>query len=90
MNLSIAHDDTIRTINDNDNYKFSAYAYSVSHEFVVEIEVVITSHHEVVREIHVRHTDSSKVLKRFAFITDELNVPWDLGIRLTFSRDDSP
>jgi len=43
-------------------------------EFTVEIEVIVTSHPKVVRVMHVQCTGSSKVLTRFAFITDELNV----------------
>jgi len=75
--VPVAHDDITRQLaNNNDNYKFFACPYSVlQQDFVVEIEVMCTSHPEVVREIHVRHTDSSKVLKMFAFITDELNIP---------------
>ena len=58
--------------------KFSACTYNILWESTVEIEVMVTSHLEVVRELHVRCTYSSKVLMRFVFITDELNVPWDL------------
>jgi len=58
-------------------------------EFAVDIEVMITSHPRVVRELHVRCAGSSKVLKRFTFIT-ELNVPWNHGIKSTSSMNDSP
>ena len=51
LHLPIVHDNiTGQLANDNDNYKFSACPYSVSQEFAVEIEVMITSHSEVVRE----------------------------------------
>ena len=56
---------------------------------MVEIEVMITSHHELVRELHIRCPCSSKVLKSFVFIIDELNVSWDSGISSIFSRKDS-
>ena len=75
LHLPVAYNYITRQLaNDNDSYKFSTCPYSVSHEFTVKIEVMVTRHLEVVREIHIRHTNSSKVL-RFAFITDELNIP---------------
>ena len=77
LHLHVIFDDITRHLaNCNDDYKFSACPYSVSQEFAFEIEVMVTSYSEVVREIHVRHTDSYKVIKIFAFIIDELNVPW--------------
>ena len=85
LHFSVVHDDITRQlVNNNDKYKFYACLYSVSRDFAFEIEAMVTSHSEIVREIHVRHTDSSKVLKRFAFVTVELNVPWDPGIRSAF------
>ena len=74
LHLPVAHDNITGQLA-NDNYKFSACPYSASQEFIVEIEVMITSHPEIVRKNHVRHMDSFKVLKIFAFITDELNIP---------------
>ena len=35
------------------NYKISACPYSVLQEFAVEIEVIVTDHSEVVRELRV-------------------------------------
>ena len=48
---------------------------SILHDFAVEIKVIVISHSEVVGELHVRYSDSSKVLTRFVFITNGLNVP---------------
>jgi len=48
---------------------------SILHNFAVEIEVIVISHPEVVRELHVRYSESSKVLTRCVFITNGLNVP---------------
>jgi len=54
LHLLVAYDDVTRQLaNDNDNYKFSACSYSVLQEFVVEIEVMVTSQPEVVKELHV-------------------------------------
>jgi len=90
LHLPVAYDDIIKQIaNDNNNYKFSACPYSILQEFAVEIEVMITSHPEIVRELHIRCTGSSKVLKMFAFITDEMNIPWDPGIGPVFSGAES-
>jgi len=76
LHLPVAHDDiTGQLANDNNNCKFSTCPYIVSQETAIEIEVMVTSHPEIVKEIHVRHTDSSKFLKGFALITDELNIP---------------
>jgi len=62
LHLPIAYDDITRQLaSDNDNYKISAH--SILHEFAVENEVMITSHPEIGRELHVWCTDSSKVLK---------------------------
>jgi len=66
---------TKQLANDINNYKFFACPYSTLQEFTVENEVPFTSHPEIERELHVRCTDFSKILKRFAFITDELDVP---------------
>ena len=91
LHLSVAYDDITRHLAfDNDNYKFYACSYSVLQDFAFEIEVIVTSHSEVVRKLHVRCTSSSKFLKNVAFITDEFDIPWDPGISSTSSRDDSP
>jgi len=88
----VAHDDSLTRYIAiyNDNYKFSACLYSILQEFAVENEVNVTSHPEIRRELHVQCTCSSKVLKRFAFITNKLDVLWDSGIRSAFNGDDSP
>ena len=76
VHLPVAYDDiTGQLANDNDNYKFSACSNSVLQEFVVETEVMIISHPEVVRGIHVRHIDSSKVLQRITSVTHALEIP---------------
>jgi len=75
LHLPVAYADITRQLaDDNNNYKFSACPYSILQEFAVENEGEITSHSKIERELHVRYTGSSKVL-RFAFITDELDVP---------------
>ena len=87
LHLHVAYDDiTGHLANDNDNYKFFACPHSILQEFAVENEVMVTSQPKIGRELHVQCTCSSKVLKRFAFITDELDVPWDFGIRSVFSN----
>jgi len=81
LHLPVAYDNVTRQLaNDNDDYKFSACPYSVLQEFAVEIEVMVTSHPEVVREMHVRCTIFSKFLQKAAFITDKLGISWDPGI----------
>jgi len=49
----------------------------------------VTSHSEIARKLHVRCTCSFKALKRFAFITKELNIPWYPGIGSVLSGDES-
>jgi len=91
LHLPVVYHDIIRQLaNDEGNYKFSTCPYSILQEFAIENEVMVTSHSEIERKLHIQCTYFSKVLKRFAFITDELNIPWDPDIRSTFSRDDSP
>jgi len=86
LHFPITYDDITRQLaNDNDNYIFVC-PYSILQEFAVEIEVMVTSHPEVLRELHVRCTSSSKFLRKVAFIIDELDVSWDPGISSTFSR----
>ena len=76
LQLHVAFDDIIRQLaNCNDKYRFSTRPYIVLPEFTVEIEVMITSHFEVAKELHIRCTSFSKVPKRVDVITDELDVP---------------
>jgi len=51
--LLVAYDDITKQLANDNNYNFSARPYSVLQEFAVEIEVMATSHPEVVRELHV-------------------------------------
>ena len=88
LHLPVAYADITRQL-ENDN-KLFACSYSTLQEFAVKNKVTVTSHLEIGRELHVRCTCSSKVLKRFAFITSELDISWDRGIRSSFSKDDSP
>jgi len=90
LHLLVYNDDIIRRLaNCNENYKFSVYPYSMLHEFAVDSEVITTSHPEIVRKSHAWRTDSSRVLRRFALMTDELNISWDPGISSVFSRNDA-
>ena len=75
--------------NDNNKYKFFACPYSVLQEFAVDSEVIITSQSEIVRKLHVWYTGPYKVLKRSAFITDELDISWDSDIDSIFNGDKS-
>ena len=75
MHLSVAYDDITRQLDDNDNYKFSTCPYSTLQEFAIKNEVMVTRQSEIGRGFYIRCTCSSKVLKMFAFITDELDVP---------------
>jgi len=74
LHLLVAYDITKQLTNDNNYYNFFACSYSILQEFAVEIKVMITSHLEVIRKLHVRCTGFSKVLKRFASITKEIMV----------------
>ena len=57
-------------------------------EFAVDSEVILTSHHKIVRKSRAWRTGSPKVLKRFALISDEFDISWDPGIGPVFSGDD--
>ena len=59
LHLPVAHiGDIIRPIAiRNDTYKFVAYPYSIWQEFAVDNKVMITSHLESVRKLHVWRTD---------------------------------
>ena len=46
-------------------------------------------HPEIMSTFHTQHTGTYKILRRVASITDKLDIPWDLGIRLTFNGKDS-
>jgi len=53
---------------------------------------MVTIHFEmlspgIVRKLHARCKGSYKVLKRIAFITHELNIPWDPGISSIFHKE---
>ena len=88
--MPVTYDDiTGQLANENDNYKFSACSNSVLQEFAGETEVMIINHPELVRGIHVRHMDSSKVLERITSVTHALEIPWDLGIDSVLSNGDS-
>ena len=76
LHLPVGYDNITKQLtNDSDNYKFSASPYSILQEFAVKNEVTVTSHPEIGRELHVRCTCSYKVLKKLAFIIDELAIP---------------
>ena len=91
LHLPVAYVDITRQLeDDNNNYKFSACPYSILQEFAVENEVTTTSHPDIKRELHNLCTNFPKILKRFVFITDELDVPWDHGTKSAFRRDDLP
>jgi len=76
LHLLVVYNNVTRQLgSDNDNYKFSACPYSILQEFAVENEVVVISYPEIRRELHVKCTCSSKILKKFAFITNELVAP---------------
>jgi len=73
--LSVVYDDTTRQLaNYNGNYNFSACPSNILHDFAVDGEVTVTSHLEIMTELFVRHTGSSKGLKKFAFIIKELDI----------------
>jgi len=44
-------------------------------EFAIDIEVIVTSHSEIARKLHTWWISLNRVLKRSAFITDELDIP---------------
>jgi len=57
LHLLVAYDDITRQLaNCDENYNFSVYPYSMLQEFVVDSEVIITSHPEIVRKSHVWRT----------------------------------
>ena len=61
FHLFVAHDDISRQLtNCDENYKFTVYPYSMLQKFVVDSEVFVTSHREVVRKSHVGRTGSLK------------------------------
>jgi len=48
------------------------------------------SHLEAVRKLPTWRTDFDRILKRSAFIANELDISWDPGISFVFSKDDMP
>ena len=75
LHLHVAFDDITRQlVNCNDNYKISACLYSVLQEFVVDAEVIVTSHSGIPRKLHAWCTCFDRVLKRSDSITDELDI----------------
>jgi len=54
LHLPVAHVDIIRPIAIcNDTYKFVAYPYSILQQFTVDNKVMVTSHPEAVRKLHI-------------------------------------
>jgi len=74
----------------NVTYKFVAYSYNILQEFAFDSKVMVTSHPEIVRKLHVWRKDFDKNMKRSASIAYESNSPWNLGISSVFSRNDAP
>ena len=58
-------------------------------EFAVDSKVIVMSHSEITRKLHVWCIGPDRALKRSAFIIDELDILGDLGIGSIFSRDES-
>jgi len=54
LHLLIARDDNItrHIAVYNDNYKFTAYSYSILQKFTIDNNVIVTSHSETVRKLH--------------------------------------
>jgi len=77
LHLHVTHGDDItrQLANYDENYKLSVYPYTMLLEFAVDNEVIVTSHHEVVRKSHAWRTGSPRVLRRIALMTDELDIP---------------
>ena len=87
LHLPVAFDDITRQlINCNDNYRFSVCPHSVLQEFAVDNKVIVKSHSIIVRKMHAWCTSLDRVLKRSAFITDELDIPWVL-VLVQFSAE---
>ena len=82
MHFSVAYiDDITRPIAIyNDTHKFAAYPYSTLQEFAVDNKVMVTSHSETVRKLHVRRKDFDRALKRIVSIAYELDNLWDPSI----------
>ena len=76
LHLHVAHiDDITRPIAIcNGTYKFVVYLYSILQEFIVDNKVIVTSHAETVRKLHVWRTYFNRILKRSVFIAYELNI----------------
>jgi len=90
LHLPVAHDETSKQITIcNDDYKFAAFLHNILQEFAVINEVMGIFHPEIVMTLPKQRTCSCMVLKRNASISYELDIPWDLGISVTFSREDS-
>ena len=74
--LPVTYDDDITSqlTNCDGNYKFSVYPYTMLQEFVIDSVVIVTGHHEIMRKSRAWNTSFSRVLKRFALMTDELDI----------------
>jgi len=92
LHLHAAHDDDItrQLTNYDEKYKFSIYQYGMLQKFLVDSEVIVTSHPKIVRKSHAWRTSSPRVLRRLALMTDELDISWDPSTNSVFSRDDAP
>jgi len=56
LHLLITYDDFNRHLTNCDkNYKFSVYPYNMLQEFIIDSEVIVTSHPEIVRKSHGVH-----------------------------------
>jgi len=76
LHFPVTHNNIIRHLaNCNSNHKFSVCPYSILQEFVVDNEVIVMSHHEIVRELHIWRQGSDRVLKRIAFLALQVGYP---------------
>jgi len=90
LHLPVAYDKTPKLIAIcNDDYKFAAFSHSILQEFVVVNEVTGMFHPEIVGTFHTRRTSTYKIMRRIAFITDQLDILWDPSIGPTFSGEHS-
>ena len=88
--LHVAHDDDITThlANCDENYKFAAYTYSILQKFAIDNKVIVRSHSETMRKLHVWRTSFDKVMKRSASISYKLDILLDAGIGPAFIEND--
>ena len=89
MHFSVAHDEIPRQIAIcNDDYKFTVFSHSILQKFIVN-EVKGIFHPEIVMTLHSQAYVFYRALRRIAFNICKLDIPWDLGISLTFREADS-